>query len=139
MVKNPLFIRGANDKFFSIDDKPAIPGSTMRGLIGNILNIVSYAEFNQINDNNLYKRSSLMSDKNDVYSGFLKFEEGHYKIYRCNYKQTPSSNLKWTEYNYVFDNNSCMYSTGKCPKSSIVWQFDTPNNVRGEPIPKKII
>jgi len=46
-VKQPLFIRGKGADFYRINDTFTIPGSTLRGLTRNIMNILSFANFEQ--------------------------------------------------------------------------------------------
>lgn len=38
----PLFIRGEREKFFAIDGNPTLPGSSLRGMIRNLVKIVSH-------------------------------------------------------------------------------------------------
>jgi len=43
-AKTDLFIRGELEKFFSIADRPSIPGSSMRGLVRSMVEMVSFSK-----------------------------------------------------------------------------------------------
>jgi|GEM_PF-982601 CRISPR/Cas system CSM-associated protein Csm3 (group 7 of RAMP superfamily) len=53
----PIFIRGDKERFLMVNDKPVIPGSSMRGLIRNMVEIVSYSKLEFINNSRFYFRS----------------------------------------------------------------------------------
>jgi hypothetical protein len=53
----PLFIKGNGGNFLTINDKPIIPGSSMRGLIRSLVELLSYSKLSFINDSKLYYRS----------------------------------------------------------------------------------
>ncbi|HOV21795.1 MAG TPA: TIGR03986 family CRISPR-associated RAMP protein [bacterium] len=53
----PLFIRGEGSEFFSINGKPKIPGSSLRGMIRTLIEIVSYSKFSFFDDKRLYYRA----------------------------------------------------------------------------------
>lgn len=62
-TKTPFFIGDSekeNDKkykdFFSVDGKPQIPGSSLRGMIRNLVEIVSYGKFETYNNDKFYYR-----------------------------------------------------------------------------------
>ena len=55
--KTPLFIRGKNEFFLLINGKPIIPGSTLRGLIRNMVGVLSYSKIEFINDSRFFYRS----------------------------------------------------------------------------------
>ncbi len=55
--KTPLFIRGNNADFIIINGKPVIPGSSMRGMIRSLVEIVSFSKMDFINDSRFYFRS----------------------------------------------------------------------------------
>lgn len=62
-TKTPFFI-GDSEKesnkdykeFFSVDGKPQIPGSSLRGMIRNLVEIVSYGKFETYNNDKFYYR-----------------------------------------------------------------------------------
>lgn len=52
-AKTPIFIRGAEDPqhfFVGPDGKPAIPGSSLRGVLRNVLEIASFGWMRRVND-----------------------------------------------------------------------------------------
>jgi CRISPR/Cas system CSM-associated protein Csm3 (group 7 of RAMP superfamily) len=55
--KTPLFIRGKKEDFLLINGKPIIPGSSLRGLIRNMVGILSYSKVEFINDSRFFFRS----------------------------------------------------------------------------------
>ncbi len=74
----PLYIRGMTkptdpkdikiSEFFNIDGRPAIPGSTLRGLTKSFVEIVSYGKFMNFEDRNLFYRGLAdMSSLGDEY------------------------------------------------------------------------
>lgn len=62
-TKTPFFI-GDSEKesnkdykeFFSVDGKPQIPGSSLRGMVRNLVEIVSYGKFETYNNDKFYYR-----------------------------------------------------------------------------------
>ena len=55
--KTPIFIRGNNENFLLINEKPIIPGSSLRGLIRNMVGILSFSKIDFINDSRFFFRS----------------------------------------------------------------------------------
>lgn len=55
--KTPIFIRGKKESFLLINGKPIIPGSSLRGLIRNMVGILSYSKVEFINDSRFFFRS----------------------------------------------------------------------------------
>lgn len=62
-TKTPFFIGDSekeNDKkykdFFKVDGKPKIPGSSLRGMVRNLVEIVSYGKFETYNNDKFYYR-----------------------------------------------------------------------------------
>jgi hypothetical protein len=43
--KTPLFIRGKNENFFKVNGKDTIPGSSIRGLVNTMVEILSHSKF----------------------------------------------------------------------------------------------
>lgn len=73
--------------FYKCGDKYAIPGSSLRGMIRNLLEIVSYAKFNMTDtERKLYFRSFATNYKKlrDYYNEKIKFEENGKTIKRAN-------------------------------------------------------
>ncbi|MBZ7987778.1 TIGR03986 family type III CRISPR-associated RAMP protein [Campylobacter canadensis] len=71
-TKTPFFI-GDSEKesnkdykeFFSVDGKPQIPGSSLRGMIRNLVEIVSYGKFETYNNDKFYYRN-MAGEKDDT-------------------------------------------------------------------------
>ncbi|MBK7245688.1 MAG: hypothetical protein IPH98_17915 [Saprospiraceae bacterium] len=102
----PLFIRGKNENFFTIKEQYVIPGSSFRGLIKTLCQILSYSKFSDYDDsrfyfraiaaqnahsirNHYYERMGLAKDKGDLVThnshvGFLNYDkmEDQYFIYQ---------------------------------------------------------
>ena len=87
----PLYIRRESEssEFFSIDGKVKIPGSSMRGMIRTIIEIISFSKFKFFNDDRLYYRvladkSSLQKHYNQKIenkkAGYLIFKENKYFV-----------------------------------------------------------
>jgi CRISPR/Cas system CSM-associated protein Csm3 (group 7 of RAMP superfamily) len=90
----PVFTRGEKSQFFQIDDQPAIPGSSIRGMIRQLIEIVTFGAFledRSFEDRRLYNRSPFDEStrikeyyervhKNTVQAGFLSYEDGKYYI-----------------------------------------------------------
>ncbi|WPX08966.1 TIGR03986 family type III CRISPR-associated RAMP protein [Anaerocellum danielii] len=107
-TKTPIFIRGEGSQFFKINNKPFIPGSSLRGMVRTLLEIVSFGKFGFCDiDRKLFYRAvgdssrlgdeyrSLFTNQQDCCSykfcaGILKRENGIYKIY-------PSKKIKGTQ------------------------------------------
>ncbi len=124
--KSPLFIRGANGLFVSNEDQPFIPGSSLRGLIRNLVTITSYGKLNQYSDRKLFRRSSLLSDGKNVYAGFLRKENGIHIIEKANVVQLSQAfQLAKYPHQYVYDasKNTCSFSVGEFQHKCRVWSF----------------
>lgn len=118
----PLFIRGANDEFISIDKTPIIPGSTFRGLVANLANIVTGGPINQIEaSREIYRRSTLLRDKDDnVRAGIVAKENGQYVIYPAQFSQIkPGFNQ---DFEYMLSGNEWHFSTGSVARMRITWK-----------------
>ena len=83
----PLYIRRESEssEFFSIDGKPKIPGSSLRGMVRTLVEIVSYGKFKSFEDKRLYFRGLADKSKSfkeyyqerikNVKAGFLNYDE----------------------------------------------------------------
>lgn len=137
-VKTPLFIRGKGSDFFSINGNPAIPGSTFRGLIRNILSMISYAKFEQFEDKVLYKRSNRNQDGAVIKQGFMTLNNNQFYIreitngYQDGFNGTP--------YRYEFNKNNCVFSVGTFNKMCRKWNFPIVNvSGTSTPVDKKVV
>jgi len=149
-TKTPFFIRGEGEKFFQISEQVAIPGSSLRGLFRNLVEIVTYSALNDINDDRLffravYEKSSLGNlyqkifiNKEDrtpqlellsykVKSGWLKKDgESSYILYPS---QHDSEDRQFYKANGDFKNNGRDFEIGYWTNNKTVW------NKRGPLIP----
>ncbi|MFN8348812.1 MAG: RAMP superfamily CRISPR-associated protein [Spirosomataceae bacterium] len=120
-AKTPLFIRGIGAEFFKIGDAVAIPGSSFRGLIRTMVEMMSYGKFTNFEDRELYHRLTVIDDTKAEKSGikkkigFLHFNntEKTFEIFEA--KELPaqysrSSNYSQDEFTYKFEtDNSKLY------------------------------
>lgn len=121
----PLFIKGNNYQFHTLQGKPFIPGSSMRGMIRNLLTIMAYGKMDQVESRTLYKRSTLLEDGKQVFAGFMTIRNGKYSIERCQVKQVKGHEFSRRNHHYAFSDNHCIFSTGAFGgRGSIVWRFD---------------
>jgi CRISPR-associated protein (TIGR03986 family) len=61
-AKTDLFIRGEMEKFFSVKNRPTIPGSSMRGLIRSLVEIVSFSKMSFTEKNRRYFYRNISDD-----------------------------------------------------------------------------
>ncbi len=61
--KTPIFIGGNGQEFFKVKDKDAIPGSSIRGLIRMMLEIISHGKFVNFDDTKYFMR--FIADSSD--------------------------------------------------------------------------
>jgi CRISPR-associated protein (TIGR03986 family) len=121
-TKTPLFVRGVGADFFSPGGSTKIPGSSLRGMIRTLVEIVSYGKFGFYEDKSLYYRAvgdkgrlgkqykSQMLDESDdffpkVKSGLLKKDGNAYLI-------VPSAIYKDTQFyriNGMFDDHDSFH------------------------------
>jgi CRISPR/Cas system CSM-associated protein Csm3 (group 7 of RAMP superfamily) len=76
-----LFIKGKEYDFFKIGGKNAIPGSSLRGMIRSLVEMVSYGKFERFNDTIInYRVKGQVKDRN---FGFLFYDSNvdNYVIY----------------------------------------------------------
>lgn len=74
----PMFIRGAGDDFVKIDNMPVVPGSTIRGLIRSLVEVVSYSQIDTRNSKYYYRS---VADPNNVIG--IEYGERVDKQYLC--------------------------------------------------------
>lgn len=78
----PIFIRGEGNKNLLIEGKPILPGSSLRGMVRNLVEICSYSKMKFFNDKRLFFRSFDSSNlqkkytaiQTDTSAGFLFFD-----------------------------------------------------------------
>lgn len=144
----PLFIKGSDSDFFKINERPCIPGSSIRGMIGNLMNMVCGGPFDQIDTKKeIYRRASLIIDKGkEVKAGFLTKENGEYIIYQGdsrkvqrNINHNLPSEIFNNDFHYEFHEQSWFFSTGKFNKERSVWKIYNKSNSKFYKISKDVI
>lgn len=131
----PLLVKNSEGQFFRVNDIPFIPGSTMRGLARNLVEIVSHSGLSFFENRQLYRRSNLTKDGNLVEAGFLTFSNGNFKIYKAQSRQEKRSNIN-SPHVYQFKEGTCTFSTGKFGHRLTIWKFSSrePNPIGQVPI-----
>lgn len=108
----PLCVGGrqekANDRepgrvyfFRTPDNKPAIPGSSLKGMLRNVLEIASFARFRQVEDQKLGVRDLSNAQnfycraivRTPVHAGWLRFESGRWHIQPCAFSRLHQQDL----------------------------------------------
>lgn len=135
-VIQPLFIRGKEGNFFLINNIPAIAGSTLRGLIGNILSMVSYTKFEQFENKILYKRSNIIQDGSNIKQGFMTLKNNQFIII-----ETSKIHDGFTSkpYHYDYQRTHCSFSVGEFQKRCRKWKFKLPAEGNKYIVPKSVI
>jgi CRISPR-associated protein (TIGR03986 family) len=108
----PLCVGGEQDKaskeapgkvhfFRTPDGQLAIPGTSLKGMLRNVLEIASFARFSQVEDQRLGVRD--ISKSNNFYckamvnplpkAGWLSFSEGQWRIQPCDYSRLHQQEL----------------------------------------------
>lgn len=107
----PLFLRQISDKEgnFGYGGQYGIPGSSFRGMIRTMCEILSFGRFGRFDDISLYYRDSL-TNKNEIFGGILEYKDGKYHVYSCKYKNVHRS---WkNEIKPNFNEKSFEFTTG---------------------------
>lgn len=82
------------------DDKVAIPGSSLKGMLRNVLEIATFSRFKQVEDQKLGVRD--ISEANNFYAqaivsntqaGWLKFENTQWVIYPCSFARVHQKDI----------------------------------------------
>jgi len=93
-TQTPLFIRGEKQSFFKVNGKPAIPGSSLRGMIRNLVEIASWGKLEFVDDEKMFYRA--VADTSSIgehYKAMFTAEEYNNGQRKINYK-TKSGWLK---------------------------------------------
>ena len=84
----------------SPDGEPAIPGSSLKGMLRNVLEIASFGRFGQVEDQKLGVRDISPAGKfykdvmiKDVKAGWLEFADGVWSIRPCEFSRIHSDRL----------------------------------------------
>lgn len=68
----PLFVQGEKFRFFRIDGEPHIPGSSLRGMVRTLMEVMSHGYFKNFTDRHIYERKK--NNGNGKRPGFLYFD-----------------------------------------------------------------
>ncbi|MEE9374630.1 MAG: TIGR03986 family CRISPR-associated RAMP protein, partial [Saprospiraceae bacterium] len=154
--KTPFFIRGRkwdkekkewveSENFFEWKkNKPAIPGSSLRGMVRSLVEISTFSELDMFDDKQLYRRFNMITDKNDqINYGFLRKVGQEYilKEVATKPKQVQKSEdlLSKNPYHYKYNGNDCFYSVGEFQYSSRVWKFIWNNTGNKDVVDEKVL
>ncbi len=113
-TQTPMFIRGKNEEFFKIGEEMAIPGSSFRGLIRTMVEVLSYGKFVNFEDRELYHRLTVIDDTKSEKDGikkkigFLRFDQSEKSFHIYEAKEIPAqydrpSNYSQDEFTYRFE------------------------------------
>lgn len=128
-------------KFFTTPDgKPAIPASSLKGMLRNVLEIATFSRFKQVEDQKLGVRDIRQAGNfyhtaiKNPEAGWLVFEDDKWVIYPCDFARIHQkdiiSTLKisystWTSYDSVKGRYEVMGQV--CPPIS--FEFDRKNSI----------
>ena len=110
----PLFIRQVSDEqdSFGFGDRYGIPGSSFRGMIRTMCEILSFGKFGQHNDVRLYYRGTLLT-MGSIKAGVMRYESGEYKIYPCSYDVTTIDRKIPNKIEVSEKDGNIVFTTGK--------------------------
>ena len=158
----PLFIRqvsGKSDSYRYGENNYGIPGSSMRGMIRTICEIISFGRFGKINDTKLYyremfgnsslaqeykneldikyDRSQRVSTANALKAGWLKVEDGAEYIYPAStrdpgYNRYPVN--PYYEFTFERRGDSFKFTTGFMPGKKYGYEFIIPQYLTKIPV-----
>ncbi|MDP5133910.1 MAG: TIGR03986 family CRISPR-associated RAMP protein [Paraglaciecola sp.] len=83
------------------DNRLAIPGSSIKGMLRNVLEIATFGHFRQVEDQQLGVRDistgsnfySTAINRSEVFTGWLKFNNGQWQIVPCDYARVYQGDL----------------------------------------------
>lgn len=116
----PLFLRQISDSEdnFGYGGKFGIPGSSFRGMIRTICEILGFAKFSFYNDRYPYFRGTLLSMEK-IHAGVIKYDQMDrvFKIYKCSYNKENTERWQTTKIqNPVYQENRIIFTTGQFGK-----------------------
>jgi len=136
----PLYIKRVKDipDFFSINGKARIPGSSIRGMIRTLVEIISFGKFKFFDDKRLFHRG--MADrstlKNEYRNKIRNREEGflYYDEKKSSYFIRPAKGSEKIPDDMTkefqiesYQNNSYKIWSGKIPKKKNIWIILEPD------------
>ncbi|MBE0507878.1 MAG: TIGR03986 family CRISPR-associated RAMP protein [Marinospirillum sp.] len=83
------------------DNHLAIPGTSIKGMLRNVMEIACFGHFRQVEDQQLGVRDisrgknfySEAMNRSPVFTGWLRFDQGHWNILPCNYARIYQGDL----------------------------------------------
>lgn len=116
----PLFLRQISDSEdnFGYGNKFGIPGSSFRGMIRTICEILGFAKFSFYNDRYPYFRGTLLSMEK-IHAGVIKYHaiDKVFKIYKCSYDMDNTEIWQPTKIqNPDYQDNRIIFTTGQFGK-----------------------
>lgn len=102
--KTPLFIRGDKTDFLQINGKTILAGSSLRGMVRNVIEIVSFGKFVTFHDRLLYSRIVGRTAARDRQIGFLIYDKSTntFKIYAAENTAQALNDPRGGEFEYKF-------------------------------------
>ncbi|MHA1757891.1 MAG: TIGR03986 family type III CRISPR-associated RAMP protein [Promethearchaeota archaeon] len=140
-TKTPLFIRGVGSNFFRINELPKIPGSSLRGMISSLIEIVTYGKFHFYDDYKLFYRW-IADQKNlrkyyqkmiqNVEAGYLNYENSGFFIIpakKINGKTFYQTEKRLNPFTYQRQKNgSWIINSGSMEGKKRCWVINKPNH-----------
>lgn len=157
----PLFLRQISDSEdnFGYGGKFGIPGSSFRGMIRSVCEILGFGNFGRIDDHKLYFRQMFGNDqlakdyKADLglhydsiskltkskylKSGWLKIVDGKSKIFPCTYTLQATKNYE--EFSFIKNSETFTFSTGHMNGKKNMYVFTYSKNKEGLPVDENYI
>ena len=127
VAKTPLFIRGVDGQFFRTIKEYYLPGSSLRGMVRHLVELISCSSFLFFDDKQLYRRSTkLVDDKRSIIkAGFLYLCHANngsaiFRIREGRFKNLGECN---SEFYYKRITNGWKFSTGRFgSRNPVLWQ-----------------
>jgi CRISPR/Cas system CSM-associated protein Csm3 (group 7 of RAMP superfamily) len=154
-TRSMFFIRGEEETFFKINGRPVIPGSSLRGMVRNLVEIVSYSKFKMYDNKRLSHRglaetSSLKKvytdhfldskSKREIKVGYLVYRDESYRILPAEWDDIIKEDFD--EFTYENDGEWTIYSgrmSGRKPKKKHYTISKALGNNRGLLVPDEVI
>jgi hypothetical protein len=111
----PLFIRGKGNDFLKVDDKPIIPGSSIRGLCREMVEIMSFSHLYYVQDSAIFKRR--VYQEGHPSPGILRYEDGEFLIYPADCQQIGQRGE--SPFYYNFSDDEVEFTTGQFGRGTI--------------------
>lgn len=141
----PIFTRGEKEEFFKVDGKPTLPGSSLRGMVRNLVEIVSYGKFlagQSFEDTRFYNRSAFdqktlireyyESRHANVKAGFLNYDRQGQSYYLLESARLPGRTKQSSQefkYSVLHENEAWEVHSGQTgKKTKKQWIVYPPND-----------